>query len=240
MKAMFALPLVALALSACDRSDPPAAKMERAAEELVEEVEGEDLPQQAEGPYAPRDECTDQPGAAAFLQQLRRAVEARDAEAVAALAAEDVRLAAGEDGDRAQMVAALESREGDRWSALEDAMAMGCASDGATMTMPWYFAQEIVGDGVDRYIVTGEDIPIRAEAAPDSDLVARLSWVAVTVPEDGPRQPDRTFITWNDTDTGREESGYIARHDLRPVSDYRLQASRRNDRWRITQFVAGD
>ncbi|RJY08196.1 hypothetical protein [Aurantiacibacter aquimixticola] len=238
MKLLAVLPVIALVLTGCDRSDPPAVKMERAAEELVKEVEGENLPQQAAGPFAPRDECTDQPGAAEFLSQLRRAIRDRDAESVAALAAEDVRLTVLDDAGRARFVELLDASGGERWSALDDLLELGCASDGATMTMPYFAAQEIAGEWMETAIVTGEDIPVYEAPDASSPDIARLSWEAV-------RRVDNTSdgmaaVTWSEEGTGRPREGFIRSENLRLLADYELGVSRRNDRWRITHFVQGD
>ena len=229
-----------LVLAACDRSDPPSDRLERAAEEVVAEVEGETLPQQAEGPYAPRDECLDQPGAAEFLSQLRSAVGSRDAEAVAALAADDIRLDFGGGSGRELLVQRLNADERELWAELSEVIAMGCASDGATLTMPWYFAQEFPGalDASTYAVVTGENVPLYSEAGAEREQVGSVSWDKVTYLGD---DADGIRVSWTDSETGEQVEGYFEDASvLRSQYDYRLLASRRNNRWRITAFIAGD
>lgn len=232
-----ALPLVAL-LAACDRSDPPSDRFERAAEELVAEVEGEALPVQPDGPYAPRDECLDQPGASEFLANLRTAVRDRDADRLLGLAAEDVLLDFGGGSGRDELRERLAANDGELWEQLDVILTLGCASDGARLTMPWYFAQEI-GD-LDPYgamVVTGEDVPLYAAETGEEEL-RQLDWEMVTrvsfleiVENEGSR--------WQ-VELQDGTRGFVPQDKLRSLIDYRIGAARRNGRWRITNFVAGD
>lgn len=226
-----------LALAACGEGKAPSDKLKDATEQLVEEASGEAPPKLAEGPYAPRDECVGLPGAAAFRQKLAQAVEARDADALIALAAPDVKLDFGGGAGSAELRARLAGEGRDLWAELDALLAMGCAADGeAMMTMPWYFAQEI--DAVDPMmgmIVTGENVPLRLEPDAASDMLEPISWDVVEL-VDG-LQPGARF---QHVATTEDKRGYIATDRLRSLIDYRLLASSRNDEWSITSFVAGD
>lgn len=242
MKRIATLAMLSLALAACDRSDPPVKKLERAAEDAVGAVERETLPAQAQGPFAPRDECTDQPGGAEFMAQIRNAVELRDAAAFAALAAEDVRLDFGGGGGQTTLVSRLGEDDGPLWQKLDQLLTLGCSADGAAIEMPWYFAQEFPGDPMMGMVVTGENVPLRDAPAQDAATLARLSWDAVEIqPRIGEASPEGfTAVTYRASETAEPVEGYIASEDLRSWIDYRLGASRRNGRWRITHFVTGD
>ncbi len=234
------LPLVAV-LSACDRGNPPSEQLESAAEALVAEVDGESLPPQPTGPYAPRDECLDQPGAGEFLAALRTAAASRDTEAVVALAAEDIYLDFGGGAGRDELRARLNGEDDYLWLALDDVLTLGCASDGATMTLPWYFAQTIPVDPFEGLIVTGEDVPMYAAADPASDLVARFSWDVVTLTA-YTTEPGDEFLPVGGTnpESGERVEGFMAMENLRSIIDYRIGAARRNGRWHMTSFIAGD
>ncbi|GGD48300.1 hypothetical protein GRI62_08160 [Erythrobacter arachoides] len=234
---MVALPVM---LVACDRSDPPVEKLERAAEEIVAEGEAEPLPRQAQGPFAPRDECTDQPGGSAFLAELRSAVAARDAQAFAALAADDVQLDFGGGSGRDLLVERLDDPSYDLWTEAAEVLRLGCASDGATLTMPWYFAQQSTVDPYNGAIVTGENVAIHSQPNEETPRVGIVSWTEVE--RTGNARPGEEWaeITWKDDESGEQRTGFIRQKNLRSIIDYRIGAARRNGRWRVTTFIAGD
>lgn len=240
MKNIVIAALLIAGLSACERADPPVQKLERAAEELVAGTDAEGLPQQAEGPYAPRDECTDQPGASEFLANLRSAVEARDSAAFAALAAEDIRLDFGGGGGKETLIQRLEADDGALWDEAAEILELGCASDGATLTMPWYFAQDIPVEPFAGAVVTGENVPLRNAPAADAPAIARISWDAVEVDPASSQDSEFAEVTWDAPGGEGEVEGHIERSNLRGIVDYRIGAARRNDRWRMTYFIAGD
>ncbi|MWV27718.1 hypothetical protein [Aurantiacibacter rhizosphaerae] len=235
------LPLLAL-LSACDRSDPPSERLERAAEELVSDVDSEQLPaQQADGPWAPRNECNALPGAIDFQASLQAAIDTRDADALVALAAEDVKLDFGGGSGRAQLREKLAADDGAFWKTLEQLLNLGCAAgDETSITLPWYFAQTIPVDPYMGAIVTGEDVPLYSAPAADASELATISWDAVERLPDDTQREGFERVAWTRPESEERVEGYIAKDKLRSMIDYRLIANRRNDRWRITALVAGD
>lgn len=190
------------------------------------------------GRYAPRDECRGLPGARAFREKLAAAVEARDAEAVAAMASPDIHLGfAGEDG-RKRFLAALKAPDGKALAELAQLLPLGCAgSDGGGLTIPWYFAQDYGEvDSFSAMLVMGADVPLRAAADAGSVAKQRLSWDLVTL--DKGWYPDKRFQQVSVV--GRGGKGYVATDRLRSMLDYRLLATRQGETWMITAFVAGD
>lgn len=233
---------LAAMLSACDRSDPPSDRLERAAEDLVSEVESTPTAEPTPaGPWAPRNECVDQPGVTDFLASLQAAIDTRDADALVALAAQDVKLDFGGGAGADELRQRLAADDGEFWDTLARMLEYGCAADGGTsITIPWYFAQEIPVDSYTGAIVTGEDVPLYNAPGSDAEVTAQLSWEAVETLQDQPENSDFTHVSWSETAAGNAVEGYIAKDSLRAIIDYRLIANRRNNRWRITALVAGD
>lgn len=226
-----------LALVACGDGKAPSEKLKDAATELVEGAGGKKPPKLAEGRYAPRDECVGLPGADAFRQSLAQAVEARDAEALIALAAPDVKLDFGGGAGAAQLQARLDGENPTLWDELDALLQLGCAAKGQSrITLPWYFAQKI--DAVDPaagMIVTGENVPLRIAPELDAEVLEEVSWDVVEA-IDG-LQPEAPF---QHVETVKGKRGYIATDRLRSLLDYRLLASSRDGKWSITSLVAGD
>jgi len=189
------------------------------------------------GKYAPRDACRELPGARAFRERLAAAVEARDADAIAAMASPDIRLGFGGEDGRKRFLAALKAPDGKAMKELAELLPLGCAaSEGRGLTIPWYFAQDF-GD-LDTYsamLVTGQDVSLQMEGRGGPVENARVSWDIVTLPPSGLKPTaDNQEVAFHG------KVGAIATSELRSLLDYRLLANRKGDTWQITAFVAGD
>lgn len=235
MKALIAALPLALLLAACEREKAPADEVVKSAEKLVGAKKTE-APTLAQGPYAPRDTCGELKGAAEFRQALAAAVEARDADALVALAAEDVKLDFGGGTGRAELKKRLASEDRKLWQELGELLALGCsANKQGGLTIPWYFDQPIKGaDSISGMIVTGENVPLLSSPEEGAQAVSTLSWDIVQI---SAVKPDEAF---QKVKTAQGEEGYIATGKLRSLIDYRLLAVSRNGNWRIVSLVAGD
>ena len=232
-----AVAALSIGLAGCTSEKAPSDKLKDAAEGLVEEATGTAPPQLAEGKWAPRDECADMPGAAAFRESLATAIEARDVDGLAALAASDVKLDFGGGAGTGELKSRLMHPDRSLWDELDDLLDLGCAASGnGSITIPWYFAQDLGDvDGYTGMIVTGEDVPLRAEPSPEAEALEQISWDVVTL-EDG-LHPDQEYQKVKSADG---KVGFVRTAKLRSLLDYRLLASSRNGKWSITSLVAGD
>jgi hypothetical protein len=250
--AVLALPLLAV-LAGCNQSTAPSEQMEEAAEEFVDAVLEE--PGRLEGAplghFAPRDECGELEGAGPFLAILHAAIEARDVDVLVALAANDVKLGFGGEFGSDDLRASLSGEDPYLWEALEELTDLGCAANGqGGLTLPWYFSQNIVGDPFETMIVTGEEVFLHEAPDGTSSRITALNWDAVEIiPAEGgsfEMQEDEAGESWvhvralthGEGEAGQE--GYVRTEAMRSVIDYRLIASSRNGRWRITALLAGD
>jgi hypothetical protein len=226
------LPLL-LACAGCSQDDAPSEQVAEAAEEIV--APAPEPSPLAKGKWAPRDECGAVEGATRFRERLAAAVKARDADALAALAADDIKLDFGGGEGTAELRARLDAPDYELWDELDKLMALGCAAnEEGGITIPWYFAQDMGEiDPYTAWLVAGEDVPIYA--ARDGDRrIGALSWDLVELADWDPEQPHQQVTL------AGGETGFIATGKLRSLIDYRLLASSRNGRWRITTLIAGD
>ena len=181
--ALSLLPLVALIAACSGDADAPDGAQPTAAETAVAAAA-------PAGPFAPRNDCAGIPGAQAFLDQINTAVAARDVDAFVNLADVHVRLGFGGEDGAANLRQSLEMPDGGMWDEIAELMAMGCAVSDAgeftTITLPWYFAQNMDGDPFETMIVTGENVGLHAAADAGSPVLASVSWDMVQlIPEAG-------------------------------------------------------
>jgi hypothetical protein len=227
-----------LALGACERQSAPSDTIKDAANTIVDTVGGQEPPPKlGSGEYAPRDECQDQPGAEDFRAALTKAVKDRDADALAALAAPDVKLDFGGGTGIGELRTRLAKKDWSLWDELDTLLPLGCAvNDQGGITIPWYFAQPIPEvDHANGMIVMGENVPLLAEPKPGAAKVATLSWDVVAL--EGGLQPADKYQKVK-VPGGKE--GWVATAKLRSQLDYRLIASSRDGKWSFTSLVAGD
>jgi hypothetical protein len=233
MKGPLLLALV-LTCAACSQEDAPAGEIVEAAEEIVAPA-AEPAPL-AKGKWAPRDTCGAVDGAGAFRQRLAAAVEARDADALIALAADDIKLDFGGGEGTAELRARLADEGRELWNELDALMALGCsANEQGGITIPWYFDQDLgEADPYAAMLVIGEDVPVLTAPRPTAERLDAISWDLVEAASFNPELP------FQEIKMAGGRTGFIATDKLRSLIDYRLMASNRNGRWWITAFVAGD
>lgn len=194
-------------------------------------------PAAAQARYVPRDDCAALPGAKAFRSALAVAVKRRNADALAALADDDVLLDFGGGAGRDTLRNRLRGPDGESlWRELVELQALGCALQDGQMVLPWFFAQDLRGaDPFEVLLVVGKDIPLRAHAAAKARRLAKLSWQLVEPVPGG--DPDASF---RPVRPASGLTGFIEGTRLRSPIDYRLLAVPVGKTWRITALVAGD
>lgn len=251
--AFLAAPVALLLLAGCNQDAAPSEKVGETVRKAVQVVDGSAaLAEEHAGPFAPRDDCAALAGSAEFRALFAAAVAARDAEVLAAMAAEDIKLDSGGGTGRDELVTRLTVDGSDLWGRIAPLADLGCARNaGGGITLPYYFEQRIPIEAALAAIVTGENVPVLASvpdaaAAPGTqgpdegeapEPLAFLSWQAVELVPGGIQDGYRRIRYTAGSET---EEGFIATSSLRAVLDYRLSAVSRNGRWRIVSLVAGD
>jgi hypothetical protein len=232
-----ALALTLAGLSACSQENAPSDAIKKAADSVVNNVGGSAPVKLAVGKYAPQDECKAVPGAEDFRAQLAAAIEAKDADRLAALAAPDVKLDFGGGSGVGALRSRLSEKKPDLWGELAQLMTLGCAvNKQGGITIPWYAAAPM--DDVDpatAMLVVGEKVPLRTSLDKTSAEAEEISWDVVALV--GGLQPDEAFQKVRTSDG---TVGFVATDKLRSLLDYRLIASSRDGKWSFTSLVAGD
>ncbi|CAN5274803.1 hypothetical protein BH10PSE13_BH10PSE13_01810 [soil metagenome] len=185
----------------------------------------------------PKDECARDAPLAAFNGRLRIIVARKDGRGLLTLVAPDASngfgdIDAGPKGV-AEEWALNRPATSAVWAELRDAMALGCARDGASATMP-YLSRRIgeQHDPFETYVAKGTSVAVRAAPDEDSARVATLDWDVVTARREQGQPDEWVHIA--------APSGYVRRIDLRSPIDYRLVLERRRGQWTIAAFVVGD
>lgn len=188
----------------------------------------------------------------AFRETLLEAIAARDVDKVVAAAAPDIRLDPGGGSGRNELRRRLtvtaedfsdnyanladEHRE-QYWDALEEALRLGgMFRQTGVFVAPYTSSVELrpAENAFTTSFIIGADVPLRARPSRFGDIIALLDEDVVQM-LDGGRGTDFVEI---ETADGRR--GYVHKDELRSAIDYTVIIEKRDGRWLIAEFVAGD
>ena len=184
----------------------------------------------------PVDECAADPSFAAFREELDAIIARRDADRLLAIVTDDATISFGGYEGPAGLVALWgldQPGESEMWGVLEMTLAFGCMVDpDGVRVSPSFFLQAGESDPFETYLVVTPEAPLLSAPHPDADTVALLDWDVLTWlgEEDGMYR-----MRLADGRTGYAEPGYV-----RGLLDFRAGFARRDGRWRLVFFVAGD
>lgn len=191
----------------------------------------------------PVDEAAQDPEFLAFRDQLLAAVRRRDVDAVVAIAAEDIKLSFGGGYGRDQFRQRLASDDngegGSYWGELEWALQLGGVFNGdhgrqfctpyVSCTGPHQCGN---CDPFETLVAVSGHAPVYTTPDSDAAILTHLSYDVVTLVDYGsPRQRVRL-------EDGR--IGYVAFPDFRSPIGYRAYFEKREGRWQMRIFIAGD
>ena len=186
----------------------------------------------------PVDQCSADPGFKAFHTDLAGAVTKRDGDALLKLLAPDVMVNFGGDSGREAFDKQWEvrSKTSEIWPQLEIILPLGCAQVGEARVMPSLAGQFEGNDDEDVFqqmVVISDKAELRAGPEADSRVVAKLAWDVVSVIEASGDVLMKIRLA-----DGRE--GWLPAAQLYSPLDYRAAVEKRDGKWMITAFVAGD
>jgi hypothetical protein len=190
----------------------------------------------------PVDQCAADRSFADFRRRLTAAIDRQSAAYILRIAVDDIEYSFGEAPGRAGFAALweLDSPATSRlWRELGAALRLGCARDrdGAlwapSMSMP--SGDEAAEDFGAKVVATTPGAILRAAASDDGAAVARLEWDVLTL-----RPDDDGESAWLAASLADGRRGYVRRSEVRSPADFRAVFEKRDGRWRMTAFVAGD
>lgn len=184
----------------------------------------------------PVEQCGGDPGFIRLRSQLEKAVSGRDLHELATLMSDDVRISFGGGLGKEAFAQRWTGSASDRellWKELSKAIRLGCskAVDGAGKEYRAMPAMFVTGDDFDGFS-TWVALPGAAvRSGPKASAPIRRRLAAWTVLED---------VEHDGGNWIKVSNGYIATSQVRSLLDYRIIFGRRDGKWRITAFVAGD
>ncbi|RYG49528.1 SH3 domain-containing protein [bacterium] len=184
---------------------------------------------------SPVDESPRDPSLVAFLNNLRRAVQTRDAKGLLARIDPKIRTSFGGGGGLAdfRQFWRPENPDAPVWREFEAILKLGGAFEGETYWMPTTYAKwPEAYDSFSYGAATGSSVALRGAPNADAKVVARLNYTILKA------EPEKKG--WLAVEVPNGPKGFVHKTDFRRPIDYRLAISKVKDRWLINTMVAGD
>ena len=187
----------------------------------------------------PVDECSSEPGFSTFRQHLNDVVARKDREALLAMLAPNVAVNfGGSEGPKAFAEAWGLDRAGESeiWPLLRKILGLGCAVSEEGFAIPsltMQFEPEEDEDLFDKFVVISPAATLRSGPEPGSRPIGKLAWDVVKAVDQS--RGAQTKVRLQD---GRE--GWLSSAELYNPAYYRMFLRKRDGKWVIAAFIAGD
>jgi len=188
----------------------------------------------------PVERCGGDAEFSAVRQKLDQAVAKQDFEGLLSLMSDDVRVTFGGRYGREsfRQYWAQSKEHGELWSEFRKALRLGCATavDGQGKEYRAIPAMFVTGDDLDGFS-TWVGLPgavMRARKNARAAATMRLPvWTVLD-------EVDHDGGAWIEARTPKGHHGFVSTAQARSIIDYRIVFGKRDERWKITAFVAGD
>lgn len=198
------------------------------------------------GKLLPVDEAARDPGFFAFRARLQEAVARHDVTAVLDAVDPNIKVDFGGAGGTADFRNAWKLQDGDKsplWAELGLVLALGGGfHDDNTFMAPYSYSR--FPDQLDAFqhaAVLGTDVRVRAEPNVGSPVLAALSFDIVRLSQAGrDRMTPEQAQEWTAVELQGGRTGFIASRYVRSPIALRAIFNKKDGRWRMTAFVAGD
>ncbi len=190
--------------------------------------------------YYAKDECLHLDGYFEFRQQFEDVVKKRNATGLQTLIAPNIRWNFG--GEPDTKVAFSENWKLSKgaaspiWAVFDGILALGCGVNGSGIAFPHIFTVDLSSDkGLKGdTLVIHQDVNLRAAPSSNAASKAKISWEMVETNE------DTIDDGWSPVTTADGKTGFIKSTYLRNILDYRAGFEKRDGKWMMNFFVAGD
>ena len=185
----------------------------------------------------PVDRCTADASFVRFRNDLRLIVARRDEARLLEVVADDIHASLGGDIGKADFIALWDLGKPGKtrlWAALGESLSLGCTMNNGVATVP-SMQDQIGGDrDVFETRIARPGATLRARPRANGRAIARLDWHVLTLgePWDGG--------SWLKVRLDDGRTGYVFEPMARSPIDYRAWFRKRDGRWEMAGFLAGD
>ena len=192
----------------------------------------------------PVDEAARDPSFLAFRSRLIQALQERDEMFLLGVLAPDIKSSFGGDAGVEDFKSFWELDQPDTavWKTLLTVLSLGGSFQGDNYFIAPYTNSEFPSslDAFEHGVILGEHVEARKEPGEDGAILAVLSSDIVRVSDWTPLIDPRDQREWIAVELAGGIRAFVLREQLRSPIDYRAFFEKKNDKWLLTIFVAGD
>jgi len=137
-------------------------------------------------------------------------------------------------------------QESEVWTTLLKVLRLGGKFDNqpkTSFTAPYTFFADNIRDSFGEWIIIGQSVKLRETASVQGKILGLLNYDIVKyIGEKNPIKEtiDGETYPWIKIETTEKIQGYVYGKYIRSPIDYRVNFVKKNGKWKITFFVAGD
>lgn len=190
----------------------------------------------------PTDDCRSDPSFVEYRKRLSAAIAGKDAKALRPLVDPNILYSFGDDGGWTGFAGTWNlDRPADSqlWLELSQVLNLGCEVHGDQRGAPGNFNRlSEIGEGLPPFFAVDKDAALRRRPDDNAAVVMLLdNHVLIEIIDD---EPDTVPEGWLHARLTNGQSGYVRLSAVRSAIDYRAAFEKRDGRWVMTSFVAGD
>jgi hypothetical protein len=195
--------------------------------------------------FLPHDEASRQPDFFSFRAQLLVSLARRDTAGLFNVVAPQIRNTFGDDNGVAafRRLWRLEAPDSEVWGELTAVLALGGTFENeSTFVAPYVFSRwPSHHDAFEYLAVIASDVRVRSEPSSTGPVVTRVGFELVQRARIAPTAlTPAQAAAWEPIQLNSGRIGYMAKQFLRSPISYRAVFLRRDTRWVMASFVAGD
>jgi len=195
--------------------------------------------------FLPHDEASQQPDFFSFRARLLVSLAGRDTTGLLNVVAPQIRNTFGDDNGVAafRRLWRLDAPDSEVWGELTAVVALGGTFENeSTFVAPYVFSRwPSQYDAFDYLAVIASNVRVRSEPSSTAPVVARVGFEVVQRAGRAPKALTPAEVAlWEPIKLSSGRIGYMAKQFLRSPIGYRAVFIRRDNRWVMASFIAGD
>jgi hypothetical protein len=182
-----------------------------------------------------------------FRSKLVEAAKKRDAKFVLSIVDRNIKNGFGGNDGIAEFIKAwkINSPNSEFWSEFLPVINGGGSfiKDGSNKLFFAPYAFNSFPENIDAFshsVIFGNKVSLRSKAATDSPVVANLSYNIVEILKSIQDRDNSEKVAWYEVKTLGGKRGFVKAEFVRSPIDYRAGFEKKNGKWKMTIFVAGD